>query len=54
VGSSAPIEYRRVAPLFRRLADEFEYCVFGLNQVKTRLAALRQEHYQAWRRELLQ
>ena len=46
-------EYRRVAPMFRRLADRFEYCVFGLNQVKSRLAALRQEQYQAWRRELL-
>jgi hypothetical protein len=46
-------EYRRVAPMFRRLADQFEYCVFGLNQVKSRLAALRQEQYQAWGRELL-
>jgi hypothetical protein len=46
-------EYRRVAPIFRRLADQFEYCMFGLNQVKSRLAALRQEQYQAWRRELL-
>jgi hypothetical protein len=46
-------EYRRFAPLFRRLSDQFEYCVFGLNQVKSRLAALRQEQYQAWRRELL-
>jgi hypothetical protein len=24
-------EYRHVAPLFRRLAEHFEYCVHGLN-----------------------
>jgi hypothetical protein len=46
-------EYHRVAPLFRRLSEQFEFCVFGLNQVKNRLAAIRQEYYQAWRRELL-
>jgi hypothetical protein len=46
-------EYRRIAPLFRRLADQFEYCVFGLNRVRSRLAALRQEQYQVWRRGLL-
>jgi hypothetical protein len=46
-------EYRHAAPLFRRLADQFEYCVYGLNQVKSRLAALRQEQYRTWRRELL-
>jgi len=46
-------EYRQLAPLFRRLAEQFEYCVFGLNQVKSRLVALRQEQYQAWSKELL-
>jgi hypothetical protein len=46
-------EYREVAPLFRRLSAEFEYCVYGLNQVKSRLAALREEQYRAWRRELM-
>jgi hypothetical protein len=46
-------EYRDAAPLFRRLSDQFEYCVYGLNQVKNRLAALRQEQYRTWRRELL-
>ncbi len=30
-------EYARVAPLFRRLAHEFERCVFGLNLVKNEL-----------------
>ncbi len=46
-------EYRQVAPLFRRLSVEFEYCVYGLNQVKSRLEALREAHYQMWRRDLL-
>ncbi len=46
-------EYRRVAPLFRRLADDFESCVYALNRVKNGLEALRQEHYQAWRKDLL-
>jgi len=46
-------EYRHVAPLFRRLSAKFEYCVYGLNQVKSRLEALRQEHYRIWRRDLL-
>lgn len=31
-------EYRHEAPLFRRLSDHFEQCVFGLNQVKHELA----------------
>ena len=39
-------EYRRVAPLFRRLAEQFEYCVYGLNRVKSNLAAMREEQYQ--------
>ena len=30
-------EYRKVAPMFAKLAREFESCVFGLNQVKGRL-----------------
>jgi hypothetical protein len=46
-------EYREAAPLFRRLSAEFEYCVYGLNQVKNRLAAMREQQYRAWRRELL-
>jgi hypothetical protein len=47
-------EYRQAAPLFRRLADEFEYCVYGLNRVKNDLEVLRGEQYQAWRNKLLQ
>jgi hypothetical protein len=46
-------EYRRVAPLFRRLAEHFEYCVHGLNRVKGDLEALREERYQVWKRNLL-
>lgn len=30
-------EYRNVAPLFRRLAEEFEMCVYGLNLVRREL-----------------
>ena len=46
-------EYRRVAPLFRRLADEFEYCVHGLNRAKSELEAIRDAQYQSWKRGLL-
>lgn len=46
-------EYRRVAPLFRRLADQFEYCVYGLNRVKGDLEAMREEHYRALKRNLI-
>ena len=47
-------EYRRVAPLFRRLSEQFEYCVYGLNRVKSDLETLRNEHYRVWKKELLQ
>ena len=30
-------EYRKVAPLFRRLSDHFEICVYGLNMVRREL-----------------
>jgi hypothetical protein len=30
-------EYANVAPLFRRMAEEFERMVYGLNQVKNEL-----------------
>jgi len=45
-------EYRSVAPLFRRLSDEFEGCVYGLNRVKQRLDALQANPYHVWRCEL--
>jgi len=53
VGAFDQFEYRYVAPLFRRLAERFEYCVFALNRVKQDLEALRQEQYRAWQRNLL-
>jgi hypothetical protein len=46
-------EYRHVAPLFRRLAEHFEYCVHGLNRVKSDLEVLREEQYHLWKRNLL-
>ena len=42
-------EYRQVSPLFRRLAERFEYCVYGLNRVKTDLQTLREERYLLWK-----
>jgi hypothetical protein len=38
-------EYCQVAPLFRRMAESFEYCVYGLNRVKSGLEALREERF---------
>lgn len=46
-------EYRHVAPLFRRLAEDFEYCLHGLNRVKSDLEVLREEQYQLWKKNLL-
>jgi hypothetical protein len=34
-------EYAQVAPLFKQLADEFESCVYGLNQVKNELQEMQ-------------
>ena len=52
VGAFDQFEYRHVAPLFRRLAEQFEYCVHGLNRVKSDLEALREEQYQLWKKNL--
>jgi hypothetical protein len=38
-------EYRDEAPLFRRPADNFEMCVFGLNLVKRDMERLQQTYY---------
>jgi hypothetical protein len=46
-------EYRHVSPLFRRLAERFEYCVYGLNRVKTDLQTLREERYLVWKKDFL-
>lgn len=53
VASFDQFEYRRVASLFRRLADEFELCVHGLNRVKSDLEIMRQQQYQLWKQTLL-
>ncbi len=34
-------EYAKVAPLFKRLAEEFERCVYGLNMVKNELQEMQ-------------
>jgi hypothetical protein len=53
VGAFDQFEYRGAAPLFRRLAEQFEYCVHGLNLVKSDLEALREQQYQLWKKKLL-
>ncbi len=45
-------EYRREAPLFRRLAESFELRVYGLNLVKQDLEREQRERYQHWRAQL--
>jgi hypothetical protein len=42
-------EYQREAPLFRRLANSFELCVFGLNLVKRDLEEFQESYYQGLR-----
>jgi hypothetical protein len=50
VASFDQFEFRDAAPLFKRLAEQFELCVFGLNGVKREL-----EHNQrAWYRGVRQ
>ncbi len=39
-------EYRKMAPLFRRLAENFELCVFGLNRVRDALQQMQNRYYQ--------
>ena len=38
-------EYKEAAPLFRKMSDQFEMCVFGLNLVKRSLEQMQQESY---------
>ena len=45
-------EYRDEAPLFRKLADNFELCVFGLNLVKEDLERLQRAYYRGLREAL--
>jgi hypothetical protein len=46
-------EYRRVAPLFRRLSENFELCVYGLNRVRDELRRMENSHYRRIERTLL-
>jgi hypothetical protein len=45
-------EYRNEAPLFRRLSDRFEECVFGLNLVKREIEEAQGGVYRHLRTEL--
>ena len=45
-------EYAEEAPLFRKLADNFELCVFGLNLVKEDLERLQRAYYRGLRETL--
>ena len=45
-------EYKYEAPLFRKLADNFELCVFGLNLVKQDLERLQRQYYHGLQRVL--
>jgi hypothetical protein len=42
-------EYRDQAPLFRRMSESFELCVFQLNLVRYDLESLRSQQYGSWR-----
>jgi hypothetical protein len=46
VSSFNQFEYRKEAPLFRRLSENFELCVVGLNLVKQELEEFQRESYQ--------
>ena len=45
-------EYRDEAPLFRRLSERFEHCVFGLNLVKRDLQELQGDLYRELRKDI--
>ncbi len=45
-------EYAGEAPLFRKLADNFELCVFGLNLVKEDLERMQRAYYRGLREAL--
>jgi hypothetical protein len=46
VSSFDQFEYRNEAPLFRRLSENFETCVVGLNLVKQDLEQFQRKYYQ--------
>jgi len=45
VSSFDQFEYRNEAPLFRRLSENFELCVYGLNLVRQDLERFQQNYY---------
>lgn len=52
VASFDQFEFQQIAPLFRRMSERFELCVFGLNQVKTELEHNQRAWYQSVRQTL--
>lgn len=52
VSSFDQFEYRGEAPLFRRLSESFELCVYGLNLVKQDLERFQAEAYRRLRAQL--
>lgn len=52
VSSFNQFEYKEEAPLFRRLSENFELCVVGLNLVKQDLEEFQRESYQRLKRTL--
>jgi hypothetical protein len=46
-------EYRRIAPLFRRLSENFEICVYGLSRVGDELRRMENSYYQRVERTLI-
>jgi len=53
VASFDQFEFRDIAPLFRRLAERFELCVFGLNLVKNELEQNQRAWYSGMRQALI-
>ncbi|MBI2955808.1 MAG: hypothetical protein HYY26_00715 [Acidobacteria bacterium] len=52
VSSFDQFEYQQEAPVFRRLSDMFELCVYGLNLVKQDLERFQRDYYQRLERTL--
>jgi hypothetical protein len=52
VSSFNQFEYREEAPIFRRLSENFELCVVGLNLVKQELEEFQRESYQRLKQAL--
>jgi hypothetical protein len=52
VASFDQFEFRDIAPLFRRLSQQFELCVFGLNLAKQELEDNQRAWYRGIRRAL--